>query len=128
MALIAGCSSSDGSTAAATGVVLLDGEPQSNVLVSFSPVGEGSSAFAATDSDGRFSVQTTQDVGGLAPGEYTVRVERTSPEDDPNVTVDEDSLPPIPERYLDDATSGLRVTVSATDENDFKIELSSADE
>jgi len=143
MLVISGCSSTESAGAAATGVVLLDGQPQANILVNFSPVGGGSSAFGKTGADGRFEVRTAASVTGLAPGEYEVSVERVREEREPSpeeledgyVAGDDESseedwekaagLTPIPEHYKDTETSGLKFTVSATEENDLTIELSS---
>jgi hypothetical protein len=101
------------------GRLTIDGAPAANVLVNFLPTEGGNSAFATTDASGRFTVQTTRTVVGLAPGEYRVTVQPG----------DEDSgstVSPVPEKYQSERTSDLRVSVSEGAKNELKIELSSS--
>jgi hypothetical protein len=113
-----GCSEGNSAGAEASGVVTVDGSPVANVLVNFLPDAEGNSAFATTDASGRFRVQTTRTMTGLEPGEYQVTVH---PGDS-----DAESVPiTIPEKYQNEETSDLRVTIQDGN-NDLKIELSSS--
>jgi hypothetical protein len=114
-----GCSGGDNAGAQATGVVTIDGAPAANVLVNFLPTEGGNSAFATTDASGRFTVQTTRTVVGLAPGEYRVTVHPG--DDDSGATAS-----PVPEKYQTERTSDLRVSVSEGAKNELKIELSSS--
>ncbi|MCL4203852.1 MAG: hypothetical protein KJ000_15225 [Pirellulaceae bacterium] len=119
LTVASGCSGGSDAGAQATGVVTIDGAPAANVLVNFLPTEGGNSAFATTDANGRFTVQTTRTVGGLAPGEYRVTVHPG----------DEDSgrtVASVPEKYQSERSSDLRVSVGEGVKNDLKIELSSS--
>jgi hypothetical protein len=118
--MASGCSGKASAGAEATGVVTLDGAPLPNVLVSFYPTGGGSSAFATTDSEGKFTVSTSGAETGLAPGDYVVTV---TPGDSADST---ESVSPVPEKYSTEKTTDLKISVSEGEGNDLKIELSSA--
>lgn len=121
--MAAGCSGKTSAGAEATGVVTLDGSPLADVLVNFYPQGGGSSAFATTDAEGKFTVKTSGAETGLAPGEYTVSV--SPPDADSEAAEGAAGPPAIPEKYASGKTSGLKVTVSGGQANELKIELSS---
>lgn len=116
---VPGCSGKASAGAEATGVVMLDGAPLPNVLLSLYPTGGGSSAFATTDSEGKFTVSTSGAETGLAAGDYVVTV---SPGDS------DDAAEPVfsvPKKYSTEATTDLKISVSEGAGNDLKIELSS---
>lgn len=95
-------------------------------LLTFVPVGEGSSAFAEIGPDGAFTVATSPGVSGLAPGEYhvAVEIELDDIEDaEGNVIPCEN---PIPEKFWSPETSGLTVTATEGD-NDWTIDLDASD-
>lgn len=135
--LMAGCSSTSSAGAEATGVITLDGTPLPNAFVSFIPKGEGSSAFATSDSTGSFTVQTSGSVTGLAPGEYIVVVEEGDAPDAETAEGEEDTAgggegevsgsSSIPKKYRSEATSDLTVTVSEGQASSLTLELSSAE-
>lgn len=122
---VAGCGkSAEVAGPEATGYVTLDGSPLTNGDLSFYPIGEGSSAQAALDSDGRFRVNTAASATGIAPGEYKVIVESwADPEGDEENEGEPISL--IPNKYTKERTTDLRITVTEEGPNDFHLELTS---
>ncbi|MBR9802572.1 carboxypeptidase regulatory-like domain-containing protein [bacterium] len=122
---VAGCGkSAEVAGPEATGYVTLDGSPLTNGDLSFYPIGEGSSAQAALDGDGRFRVNTAASATGIAPGEYKVTVESwADAEGDEENEGEPISL--IPNKYTKERTTDLRITVTEEGPNDFHLELTS---
>lgn len=70
LALCTGCGSKLGSV---TGKVQLDGKPLSNAVVTFMPVGGGSSGSGTTDTEGNYKLNSVA-ADGLEPGKYKVAI------------------------------------------------------
>lgn len=117
LAVLGGCGSSD-----APPVVSVY-EVEGRILLSDSkPLPGGSIYFVPWDgtvipqgkigSDGSFSLETGRSGRGAPPGEYRVRIE---PDDPSLLPGKRPAVPgkklPFPSKYLDEDTSGLRVTV-----------------
>lgn len=65
-----GCGPSLGSI---TGTIKVNGEPKKDLVVSFTPMGGGTSAAATTDENGAYTVTSTLG-NGLPPGNYKVSI------------------------------------------------------
>jgi len=127
LTLTIGCGDGKIATLRVTGTVTFDGEPLPNANINFTPKteGQGNPAYAITDENGFYRLQTLLGAAGAGTtaGEYDVYitcVERggtwdQSPPDAPH------AAPPsgrggaprsiIPERYGSTATSGLSAKV-----------------
>lgn len=70
LVLCAGCGSKLGSV---SGKVQLDGKPLPNAIVTFMPVGGGSSGSATTDAEGNYKLNSVA-ADGLEPGKYKVAI------------------------------------------------------
>ena len=119
---IAGCSPAKESSV--SGRVTLDGSPVSQGTVAFEPQAGGMLARGALDADGNYELMTNQ-VEGVAPGKYRVKVLAQERSPDPP----DGGLPPpgkllVPEKFTQVATSGLTFEV-ALGRNRIDIELSS---
>lgn len=134
--LAAGCSGATSAGAEAAGTVTLDGTPLPNAFISFIPKGEGSSAFATSDGNGSFTVQTSGSVTGLAPGEYLVVVEQGDAPDGESAAAEGEQAASegevsgassIPAKYRSEKTTDLSVTVSEGESKSLTLELSSAE-
>ena len=108
----------------ATGTVTLDGNPLTSGVLIFYPAGEGSSAFAKLNSEGKFRVSSGASATGIAPGKYVVTVE---PLNQSNNDEKGNAVPVsrIPSKYTEIKTSDLTITVTEKGPNDFKLELKS---
>lgn len=114
---VAGCGASDTpprvTVYEVTGSILLrDGKPLRGGRVAFVPQnGPLLLASATVGPDGAFSLTTGDSGEGAPPGDYKVRVEPEGPP--PVVPPGARSVRglPFPPRYLDEDSSGLRVTV-----------------
>lgn len=118
-----GCGDGSG-LVSASGMVTLDGQPLSGVVVEFRPSMSGSSSFfGRTDASGRYRMMRTAFQTGVAPGEYSVLIYYES-KDDPSCTCEtEQERREIPARYR--STTGLQVTVEARGRNRLDFELTS---
>jgi hypothetical protein len=107
-----------------SGRVTLDDIPLANARVEFeSP--DQTCSYAVTDANGEYRMMFNSEQPGCLPGEKTVRIRMSSPEnaEDPDA---EDASPIwIPPRYNSDST--LRADVSA-DNRTFDFDLSSEEE
>lgn len=97
-----------------SGIVTLDGQPmkQEIGIVTFHPVGGGSTAQASIASDGHYEVKTGRS-DGLPAGEYLVTVIATDTSTQPDPTE-----PPVPGPLL----SPLRYTNKQNTDLKFTIE------
>jgi hypothetical protein len=113
-----------------TGTVKLDGQPLSEAVVFFSPVGEtrGTQAFGKTDSRGRYSLSSRHMGEGAPVGEYRVTIGKAVAPDgstaggknfDPMTTPTRQILPA---KYSHPSSTILKATVrEAGDDIDFEL-------
>ncbi|MEM9944023.1 MAG: hypothetical protein AAF939_20875 [Planctomycetota bacterium] len=150
-----GCGGSGFQTAPVTGVVKLDDQPVSGVVVNFTPQPTdtetvvGPFSFGRTDDEGKFTLQLRRNAGpGAVVGEHKISIQ--SPEYDPAEIAEYESLiqekkrnnqdssaeeaklarmkaakTSIPPKYSDD--SPLSVTVPAEGLQDYVISIKSTD-
>lgn len=128
-------------TVPASGKVMYKGQPVSGASVAFLGDGKIVPALAKTNSEGRFTLTTTDPGDGAVPGLHQVTVTKivntAQPAAATGVASMEDAAkqaaaPPkdsgpeslLPDKYSKAATSGLSFEVKATGTNDFTIELS----
>lgn len=131
---LAGCGGSGNPTTyPVSGVVLQNGKGVANVNVAFFPE-SGPSASGRTDADGKFTLTTFETGDGAVAGEQKVAITPVSQvASDPNADVITDAKTyaiakpkdlPIPAKYVDPGTSGLRVKVpDDTQSGEIKLEL-----
>lgn len=101
-----------------TGKVLFKGKPAKYAVVSLIPVesSEGiGPAEGRADIDGNFEVKSYRTFPGAEPGDYLVSVSWQIPGNP--LSADDPEYGPelLPKRYQDPATSGLKATVEATE-------------
>ena len=139
LALIAGCGDGKLATLKVTGTITLDGKPLPGANVNFSPksVGEGDAAYAVTNVDGHYTLQTALGKvdAGTTPGEYFVTVTKMEESAPPVAASDSDTgmssgTPPppkslIPERYGRVGTSDLTANIEKGQPNVFNFDLKS---
>ncbi len=92
-----GCGSSGPELAPVSGKVTMDGKALANVLVTFTPVGGGTSSSAVTDQEGRYTLSCHLGQGALV-GQHRVSIHSQAPhasgqavvpdEDDPSYQPD----------------------------------------
>jgi len=120
---LCGCSDSS-QESRVSGRVTLDGTAIGPGTVVFAPIGAGKPSTGSIDDSGNYSMNTSREVG-LAAGKYKVAVSiREMPQN-----VKRGDRPPlgrlrIPEKYENDAASGLQYDVQAGS-NTINIELQS---
>jgi hypothetical protein len=120
---LSGCSRST-QESQVSGQVLLDGKRIGPGTIVFAPVGSGKPATGSIDENGKYSVYTNREVG-LGAGKYKIAVSvRELPPD-----IKRGDRPPpgkllIPEKYEDNAKSGLEYDV-LPGSNTIDIELKS---
>lgn len=105
-----------------TGEVKLDNQPLADCAITFTPVGGGPVASAATDAQGRFQLSTVNRPG-VVPGEHHVTLTKQ------RMTYGSDGRELayeflIPQEYARPNTSGLKKTVDG-DNHEFVFEISS---
>jgi len=119
-------------TVSVTGRVTLDGQPLPDAIVTFMPVDGQRSGSGTTDARGAFSLSTFQSGDGAVPGDHQVAIMPSEPPPMPGGSGEEDFgeraptapySPPFPARYGLPTTSGLAVTVSRDQKNDFTFDL-----
>lgn len=89
-------------------VILPDGTPLTEGLVTFVPIGEsGRQATGKIKADGTFALTTVNEGDGAGPGEYLVRIISTLGKPGPRRS----SVSLVPTKYSDEGSSGLTVTV-----------------
>jgi hypothetical protein len=138
LALIAGCSSAASdqwtkdrpTTFPAEGVVTYKGQGVEGASVTFAPADRnGTAAYAITDAEGKFILNTFDDKDGAAAGDYSVTVTKKHVDTTPNPK--DPNGPPlksvekslIPAKYASSGTSQLKATVKDGGENKFSFEL-----
>ena len=137
--LTTGCGSGKLATVVVTGTVTLNGVPLDDATVNFSPKveGQGHPAFAVTDANGNYRLQTIlgNPGAGTTPGEYLVSFiatdKRQGGAQGPSAESVDNSRPVfiprsrIPDRYENSATSGHSAVVEARGNNVFNFDLKS---
>lgn len=104
-----------------TGEVKLDGKPLADCAITFTPVGGGPVASAATDAQGRF-VLSTANRPGAVPGEHYVTLTKQEMRYGPDGReLAYEFL--IPQKYARPDTSGLKERVD-DDNHEFVFEIS----
>lgn len=124
--LLAGCPSSDRwkagrpKTYYTSGRVLLDGQPEAGVTVTFQPADQehGKPGFAVTDDGGYFEAQTFDPRDGLTEGTHRVALKKAEMVDASGKVVKEVTTDAplkekhfVPERYNDFVKSQLEVQI-----------------
>lgn len=139
VAALIGCSRSDADklgTVKAGGTVTLNGQPLAGATVTFSPTSAGRAASAMTDSQGRFTLNTSNTISGVMPGSYAVGIAKETVQgamtpEESQAYYEKNKQPPpapkvtneVPEKYKSPTASGLKAEVKAGDSNDFKFDL-----
>lgn len=124
-AVLVGCGGDDTKLAPVSGVVqTLDGQPVENATVNFTPVTEETvapTAYGMTDSEGRFTLQTTAGSKGAFIGENSVSITLTSGDasDDSGESV-KNLIPP---KYNTESEEKFKVPEEGTEEAVFKVEV-----
>jgi hypothetical protein len=135
---LAGCGGSSklSGLVQAQGEVKYKGSPLDGASITFHPVGEGRSASAVSDANGKFIAFTLNNGDGVMPGEYTISVSKneaigkqyTKEEIDAIVKSGQD--PPVietkqvlPEKFLSNANSGLKVSIPKGGDKAIVLEL-----
>ena len=120
-AMCAGCGRDDlPDLAEVEGTVKLDGEPVSNVLVSFYPQDGGRPGSGVTDDQGHYELVYTDGENGTKPGMNRVEVTMIWPDGEPTPGV-EDKVPPA----YQGMNSTLSLDVKAGEDNVFDIDMNS---
>ncbi len=129
---VSGCGSSGHvrsheATVAAAGTLVHKGEPLAHYQVVLTPA-NGTAAVGTTDAEGKFSLGTNRPGDGAIAGEHSVAVIYVGPPDGAYDGINDFSPPPppkvkLPAKYGNAATSGIKVTIPAGGNQDFKIEL-----
>ena len=132
--LMTGCGGDKLKTYPVTGTVTYKGEIVAGATVSFNPKvpGEGDDAYARTDNNGVYKLQTQlgKPEGGTTPGEYIVRVVkmeavptgRRTVDSTGEVTEETDAVSAIPQKYGSSLTTPLSFTVEKK-KNVYDIEI-----
>jgi len=135
--LVCGCSGSNSDewsenrpeTYPVQGTVTLDGEPLTGATVIFRSEDSEVAASGISDDEGQFQLKTFTENDGAVAGNHLVIVTKYDPKTLPeNVDLDEvDTMPEpellTPKKYSQFETSGLTVTVEASQENQINLEL-----
>ncbi|MBN1909619.1 MAG: carboxypeptidase regulatory-like domain-containing protein [Pirellulales bacterium] len=122
--LLPGCGKSRPKPVEVTGKVTYRGKPVEEATVNFFPE-SGYMAIATTDTEGRFTLKTSQVGDGAVVGKYEVTVVkyRANPRANAQTPPNEQHLPVLPMRYADRKTSKLTANVMAEGPNDFTFDL-----
>lgn len=120
-----------------TGTVTYEGAPVEGATVTFRPTTGNQAAFGNTDASGKYSLTTFVSGDGALPGDYKVKIAKYEVQESTSSGEGDDYVPPeelpegastgpknlLPEKYNNDATSGLTATVTEGDNMvDFKLE------
>jgi hypothetical protein len=118
LATLAGCGDGTGGPAPVVtvyqvkGKVLLpDNKPLSGGVVYFVPKDGAMTSEGSIRPDGSFSLVTGTSGEGAPPGDYKIRIEPADPSLLPNRNSHNRKKLPFPNKYLDEDSSGLLVTV-----------------
>ncbi len=125
LTFLAGCKNANQRPAASiSGRVTLDGAPLSAASIQFTSPKTGESAYANLDADGRYKVTFPQaDLGA----DYEVSFGPPVDEDVDATALAENPQPratsPIPKKYTERTTSGLKANVATAGDNTFDVQL-----
>lgn len=120
-AMCTGCGRSDlPELADVEGTVKLDGQPVSNVLVSFYPQGGGRPGTGVTDEQGHYELTYVGGESGTKPGASRVEVTMIWPDGEPTPGVKDK----VPTAYQG-MSSSLSFDVKAGEDNVYDIEMTS---
>ena len=135
-AVLAGCGGGGPKLYPVTGTVIHQSKPVEGAVVTFRCDEAKTIATGMTDAQGRFELSTAQAGKGAVAGKHKVSVTKfpapaagasgsSSMEDAFKKPQPEAAAPKnlLPAKYADPAGSPLEFTVSASEKNDFKIEL-----
>jgi hypothetical protein len=121
-----GCDSKPYGFAPVSGTVTLDGQPVSDVRVTFQPTGRdtqnpgpGSSAFC--DASGFYELETVRGDPGAVPGPHTVRILNPEPH---TASSDDSTAPPRKElipRHYEEGVLSFDVPPEGTDAANFEL-------
>ena len=149
LACITGCGGGSDfpTTYPVTGTVKVQGKPIEGAVVTFQLETGKENAIGTTNSSGEFKLSTFRPSDGAVPGQYRVAVTKPTaaelssdappPGQIASGDLPDDYAPPvaaptgstskakseIPEKYSNDKLSGLRATVTASDNNHFDFDL-----
>jgi hypothetical protein len=128
-----GCAESGPETAPVDGVVTYKGEPVKFARVTFFPqnVPEGSTGFAQTDAEGKFSKAITAGLNrdGVVVGKHAVTITEGWPSEQ-EIPVDSMGMQKSPPRgpwaqkFRDSSNPALKVEVVAGKDNHFEFDIS----
>jgi len=121
----------------AGGKVLFKGQPVEGATVTFQPKTTGRGAYARTDSNGVFTLNTFAESEGAVAGDYVVTVTKHAPpanqlsNEEARKLLEAGKQPPVPPppvsllpaKYADATQSGLTASVTADGENQFEFAL-----
>jgi hypothetical protein len=120
-----GCGRKMGPTVRVQGKVTLDGQPFSQGCVWFSSAKSGAGFHGNLRSDGTYSVSILDVRPGETYGVFIGGVEPDPKQDDANSNPAGLAVPPVPAKYRESATSGLKLTLDGAKTQTFDIELKS---
>ena len=116
----------------AGGIVLLDGQPCADAVVTFFSDTNPISATGRTNAEGKFQLTTYNDGDGAVEGAHKITVVKREfvEEKTKYDSVNERSVALIPKellpkKYMTPASSGITHNVAKSGSNEFKIELQS---
>lgn len=124
LAATAGCGTKEAipETAPVTGVVLYQGKPVDQAVVTFYPV-QGAPGTARTNAEGKFVLTTHRAEDGAVPGNHTVTVQLMPEGGVPGMEAQSTGATPLPVKYANVDSSPLKIEVKAGEPNDVKLEL-----
>ncbi len=132
--IVAGCGGSGVKLYPVTGTVKFNGQPVEGAVVSFRCEELKKIATGTTDAEGRFKLTTYQEGEGAVAGKHAVTVTKVStPRADHGELSMDDAVKQtrapaetrtlLPAKYADPERPLIFLTVSASEKNDFTIEL-----
>ena len=136
--LLPGCGQSDAWTEKrlkvfkVSGIVLLDGQPCADAVVTFFSDSNPISATGRTNAEGKFQLTTYKDADGAVEGGQKITVvkrefveEKTKYDSANERSVAMIPKELLPKKYMTPTTSGIALSVATSGTNDFKVELTS---
>jgi hypothetical protein len=125
--LLAGCGGSKYDTAEVSGTVRVNGQPKSDLALTFQPIGGGMASVGTTGPDGRYTLEfyDSGDSGAIvAKHRVVIRTHRRSNTEDTSSDVSNPNLrDPIPQRYNDNTELTVEVPAEGTDSADIDLKV-----